>query len=112
MLYSDYLVDVLNGKDLKLATEETAKKVGLKNFKKTVESSYDEYGPMSACYIDSNFPAMLHFNYRYSHSLEEALLANVNAGGENVARGSLMGALFGAAKGMKGLPEWSMKLHE
>jgi len=66
---------------------------------------------MSACYIDSNFPTMLHLNYRYYHSFEEACLANANAGGENVARGSLMGALFGAAYGMKGLPEWSMKLH-
>lgn len=67
---------------------------------------------MSACYIDSNFPTMLFLNYKYADNLEKACLANANAGGENVARGSLMGALFGATYGMKGFPEWTKKLYD
>lgn len=59
---------------------------------------------MVACYIDSSFPALLHFAYKYADSPEQAVLANANAGGENVARGSLLGALMGAAHGMQGWP--------
>lgn len=33
-------------------------------------------------------------------------------GGENVARGSLIGALLGAAHGMDSFPSWTQKLHE
>ena len=36
--------------------------------------------------------------------MAEALLANANAGGENVARGALLGALFGAAYGAEAIP--------
>ena len=63
--------------------------------------------PMVACYIDSSFPALLHFAYKYADSPERAVLANANAGGENVARGSLLGALLGAAHGVDAFPAWS-----
>jgi hypothetical protein len=33
-------------------------------------------------------------------------------GGENVARGSALGALLGAAHGMNGFPAWSLELKE
>ena len=36
--------------------------------------------PMVACYIDSSFPALLHFAYKYADSPEKAILANANAG--------------------------------
>jgi ADP-ribosylglycohydrolase len=62
---------------------------------------------MVACYIDSSFPALLFIAYKYADSAEQAILANANAGGENVARGSLLGALIGAYYGMDGLPNWS-----
>ena len=52
--------------------------------------------PMVACYIDSSFPALLFLAHKYSDSGEKAVLANANAGGENVARGALLGALLGA----------------
>lgn len=35
---------------------------------------------MTACYIDSSFPALLHFAYKYADSPEKAILANANAG--------------------------------
>lgn len=61
---------------------------------------------MVACYIDSSFPAMLHLAYRYAdYGPQMALLANANAGGENVARGSALGALIGASYGVRGFPE-------
>ena len=51
-----------------------------------------------ACYIDKCFPVLLFLVYKYADSVavEKAILANANAGGENVARGSLLGALLGA----------------
>ena len=51
---------------------------------------------MAACYINDSFQALLFIAYKYSDSTEKAILANANAGGENVARGALLGALFGA----------------
>jgi ADP-ribosylglycohydrolase len=36
---------------------------------------------------------------------ETALLASANAGGENVARGALLGALLGARYGLQAMPE-------
>ncbi len=62
--------------------------------------------PMTACYVNSNFPAMLYFAYKYAEDPQEALLANANAGGECVARGALLGAVVGAAHGMEG---WKRK---
>ena len=67
---------------------------------------------MVACYIDSSFPAMLFMVYKYSDSVEKAILANANAGGENVARGSILGALVGAAHGMEQFPKWSHDLYQ
>lgn len=67
--------------------------------------------PMTACYISSAFPALLHTVYKYGdlhegdqHPSQRALLASVNAGGENVAKTSLLGALVGAKYGLTGLP--------
>lgn len=42
--------------------------------------------PMVACYIDSSYPAMLFFAYKYAYSLEDAILASANAGGKRVFR--------------------------
>lgn len=36
--------------------------------------------PMVACYIDSSYPALLFFAYKYADSPERAILANANAG--------------------------------
>jgi len=37
--------------------------------------------------------------------MEEGLLASTNAGGENVARGAVLGAIYGAAGGMAAVPQ-------
>lgn len=66
--------------------------------------------PMVACYIDSSYPALLFFAYKYADDVEAAILASANAGGENVARGSCLGALVGAAHGLRAFPAWSHAL--
>jgi len=48
---------------------------------------------------------VLHFAYKYGGDFETCLLANTNCGGENVARGSILGALLGAAHGVSQIPE-------
>merc|ERR1711997_1022551 len=68
----------------------------LEEFRRT-DASAD---PMSACYVSSNFPVMLMLAYKYADSLEQALLASANAGGENVNRNALLGGIMGASKGM------------
>lgn len=98
---------------------DAGRKIGF-DVKKSAESSWSRVGkinpetyvggdgtdPMVACYIDSSFPAMLHLAYRYADlGPRTALLANANAGGENVARGSALGALLGASYGVQGFPE-------
>ena len=67
---------------------------------------------MVACYIDSSFPAALFMAYKYADSVEKTILANANAGGENVARGSMLGALIGAAHGLQQFPKWSHDLYQ
>lgn len=62
---------------------------------------------MVACYVSQSFPALLHFAYKYADSPEAAVLASANAGGENVARGSLLGAMMGAAHGVNAWPAWA-----
>jgi len=44
---------------------------------------------------------LLFLAYKYADSPERAILANANAGGENVARGSLLGTLMGLVKAMR-----------
>jgi len=40
---------------------------------------------------------------KYHHDPEKALIANTNLGGDNAARGSVLGALLGAALMMRNL---------
>jgi ADP-ribosylglycohydrolase len=114
-VYADMLASIIAGKKtLKEAAVDAGKKIGF-DVKQSAEAAWNRTGkvnldtyvggdgsdPMVACYIDSSFPAMLHLAYRYAdHGPRMGLLANANAGGENVARGSALGALFGAAYGV------------
>jgi ADP-ribosylglycohydrolase len=109
--WTDLLCDVLQGTELRAAIEAIGFKYFGGSVKAMVRASEGKGDPMAACYIDSSFPAMLHFAYKYADSVEACLLANANAGGENVARGSLLGALMGAAKSMQGLqePAWLLQ---
>lgn len=119
-IYADLLASIISGKqNLKSAVIDAGRKIGF-DVKKSAESSWGRVGkinpetyvggdgsdPMVACYIDSSFPALLHLAYRYADlGPRTALLANANAGGENVARGSALGALLGAYYGVEGFPD-------
>ena len=108
--FADLLVAVLQGEDLRVAVERCGRQLDPSwSVRETVERSRQE--PMVACYIDSSFPALLYFAYKYADSVERGILANANAGGENVARGSLLGALLGAAHGMDAFPAWTHELY-
>jgi len=53
--------------------------------------------------------------HKYAGNIEQALLANANCGGENVHRGIVLGAMFGAAEGYNAIdPKWirGLKNHE
>ena len=59
----------------------------------------------SACYIDHSLPAALYLAARYPDDFEMALIANINAGGDNCHRGAVLGALLGSALGVAAIPE-------
>jgi ADP-ribosylglycohydrolase len=53
-----------------------------------------------ACYLEDSFPASLFLAWKYAGSLEAALVANTNLGGDNCHRGIVVGALVGAGGGV------------
>ena len=59
---------------------------------------------VTACYIESSFPVMLIYAYRYAYDPEKMLLASANGGGENISRGAALGALAGAEFGFNKFP--------
>lgn len=60
--------------------------------------------PVVACYVDQNFQSLLHFAAKYG-DFKDCAFANANAGGENVHRGLVLGALLGAQAGAHGIPD-------
>lgn len=95
-LMTDMLRSLLAGKPLAQVMETYGGR--------SVQASVDRPDPVVACYLDSNFPTVLHFAYKYGADFEASLLANANAGGENVARGMILGAIMGAAHGASRIP--------
>jgi ADP-ribosylglycohydrolase len=57
----------------------------------------------TACYPEHGLPLLLYFARGHNVDVEAALLANANAGGDNVHRGMVLGILLGAAN--EDLPE-------
>ena len=51
----------------------------------------------TACYPEHGLPLLLYFAKAHNLDVESALLANANAGGDNVHRGMVLGILVGAA---------------
>jgi len=99
IIYSDLIRSILlKQSSLRDAIIEAGNKIGA-NIKNDVEKYSGSNDPMTACYIDSSFPMMLFYAYKYADDPEKMLLASANGGGENVARGALLGALAGAEIG-------------
>ncbi|MDJ0782127.1 MAG: ADP-ribosylglycohydrolase family protein [Desulfosarcinaceae bacterium] len=57
-----------------------------------------------ACPLMMAMPAAFSIAARYPDSFEDAMLTAINAGGNNLARGTLTGALSGAQTGLSGIP--------
>jgi len=109
-VYDELLQRLFRGEDLRETVLSVAKKVdaGLPDqIKQMSERSGQD--PMSACYVRSNFPVTLLMAYKYADSPERAVLASANAGGENVNRNALLGAIMGAGHGMAGWPGWMVE---
>ncbi|TNV78013.1 hypothetical protein FGO68_gene5372 [Halteria grandinella] len=119
-LYTELLTNVLlSKKSAKEAAVEAGEKIGF-DVVGSVEAANEKAGqidwttylggdgtdPMAPCPPEKNFPALLHFIYRYSdHGIKKALLASANGGGDNVPRGAALGAILGAEMGVQGIPE-------
>jgi ADP-ribosylglycohydrolase len=94
------------GRDIGVDVAALAAKHGAGREKAVVGGTYS-----TACYIDGSFPSLLYLAYLHADNPEAALIANTNAGGENCHRGSALGALLGAARGMAAWPDrWTTKL--
>jgi ADP-ribosyl-[dinitrogen reductase] hydrolase len=61
----------------------------------------------TACYPEHGLPLLLYQAARHKFDVEASLLANANAGGDNVHRGMILGMIVGAAN--KETPEHLMK---
>lgn len=59
----------------------------------------------TACYVEESVPAVIYLALKYHNQPEQGLISNTNLGGDNVHRGSLLGALLGAENGMESFPE-------
>ena len=64
-----------------------------------VHSDNDVVGRLfsSACYISDSWPCVLYLAYKYAEQPKAGLLANTNLGGDNVHRGTVLGAILGLA---------------
>ena len=59
----------------------------------------------SACYMDQALPATLYLAAKYHDHPEQGLIANTMCGGDNCGRGTVLGALLGAASGIEAWPQ-------
>lgn len=65
---------------------------------------------VTACYLQQSLPGLIDMTAKYTgnsngENVWQGLLANANVGGENVHRGSVLGAILGARAGASKLPQ-------
>jgi ADP-ribosylglycohydrolase len=58
-----------------------------------------------SCHTPDAFPGVIHLIAKYEKDLKEALVQAVMAGGDNAARGMVVGMILGAHLGLENLPE-------
>ena len=111
-LITDLLLKLLNGISLKEAVLEGIKAQSNPHlghpFTKLLDQPDDwVIGPRfsTACYVEDSVPAVVYLALKYHDDPENALIANTNLGGDNAARGAVLGALMGAAHGVSKLPD-------
>ena len=77
-------------------------------FKKWLDDPDDwVIGPRlsTACYVEDSVPAVVYLALKYPEAPDKALIVNTNLGGDNAARGAILGALLGAACGVERFPQ-------
>ena len=65
-----------------------------------------------ACSISSALPSILYLALKHGDDIKSAFIENAMAGGDNCARGLVLGMLLGAANGISSIPErWVNELN-
>jgi ADP-ribosylglycohydrolase len=112
LLVIDLLLEVLNGIPLKKAIVEEIEAQSnplLGHPFGQLLSQPDDWviGPRfsTACYVEDSVPAVVYLALKYHDDPETALIANTNLGGDNAARGAVLGALLGASHGIEKFPD-------
>jgi len=110
-LFIDILLKVLNGAPLKEAIIEEIEKqqnplVGHPFIKWLDDPDDWVVGPRfsTACYVEDSVPAVVYLALKYHDDPQNALIVNTNLGGDNAARGAVLGALIGASEGIEKFP--------
>jgi ADP-ribosylglycohydrolase len=119
-LLIDILLKVLNGNRLKETIVGVIEKqqnslVGHPFIKWLDDPDDWVVGPRfsTACYVEDSIPAVVYLALKYHKDPENALIANTNLGGDNAARGAVLGALMGASYGVNSFPRrWVDRLVE
>jgi ADP-ribosylglycohydrolase len=76
---------------------------------KEVTETTLEFG--QACPLPQSSPSALHAFLKHSNDFETAILATLQAGGDNAGRGAMLGAWLGAHLGVGAIPrEWRSRL--
>ena len=71
------------------------------------ENAVDAIGKLGpACSISSALPSVLYLALKHGNDIETAFIENAMAGGDNCARGLVLGMLLGAANGMASIPNY------
>ncbi|MBT8347603.1 MAG: ADP-ribosylglycohydrolase family protein [Desulfofustis sp.] len=110
-LTTDLLIKLLHGAPMIEALEEVLQSSALKPAGRCFLDLLDYPDHIvvgrhysSACYMDQALPATLFLAAKYHGQPEQGLIANTMCGGDNCGRGSLLGALLGAACGVEAWP--------
>ena len=99
---------LIHGANLLDTLNETAPEWALKKADSVLsENAVDAIGKLGpACSISSALPAVLYLALKHGGDTEAALIENAMAGGDNCARGLVLGMLLGAANGMASIPNY------
>jgi ADP-ribosylglycohydrolase len=99
---------LMRGASLLDTLNETAPEWALKKANSVLsENAVDAIGQLGpACSISSALPSVLYLALKYGDDIETAFIENAMAGGDNCARGLVLGMLLGASHGMASIPNY------
>lgn len=106
------ILDLLHGKKLEKAVFDHYQNDTARGKKQPLQSLFEFPDQTvvgrhfsSACYLEDSIPATLYLALKYCKDPEQGLIANTMCGGDNAGRGSVLGALLGAANGFNCWPD-------